>query len=278
MNAHNKQWLLVVLLLLGVVILAACGGGGDDDSSGDGGDTPPVQTGGDDSSNNDSPPPTADEAAPPTQAAPPTPAGQDSDIFDEEEEFIDDEPTPEFAPTFFNEEGTPIPQELVTPFVPPSEQEQASIGVVAPPRGQLGMAATDVPDPLNPDPPDTAPSSGFDYIYFEQTGGINDINLVFEVYSDGRVVIEGETLTAPQQTLDRIAEIIDTIDFFGMQSTFVGPPTDQEASYRYRMAVIQETRQRAIQAQDGYMPPEIIQLFSAVRSLVEGQPNVGGQE
>ncbi len=152
---------------------------------------------------------------------------------------------------------------------PPQGTPRATADFVAPPIGVLGGAATEDPEPGAPEPLGT----GFTYLFFEQIGGVNDMTLLIELYSDGRLSADGEQLpNAPQDAIQQISQLIDAVDFFGMQATFIGPPRGDD-DFRYRMGVIQDGgRERMIQARDGYIPQEIINLFSSVRSLVNAPP------
>lgn len=222
--------------LMSIILLTACGGGGDDT-------------------------PAPDNATPDAQNQQP-PA---EEVFSGDQESVE---TPQVASTYYNELGTIIPQDQVTPFVPQAPQTGGIDGFSAPPVGVLGAAST--PDPNQPR------VSGFDYLFYEQSGGINAETLRVEVYSDGRVILNGSpTTNANPSDISAIAALMDQIDFFGMQGTFLGPAATDD-TYYYRMGASQsDGTSRLIQARDGYMPPEIIRLFALIRGLVENNPSAG---
>lgn len=254
----------VYVLLMSVIFLAGCATADDDTPEPQ--VAPPTEV-------QDETSPVTDDTPEPTATFIPPPSSFDEDEF-EEQLSNDNEPTPPPAPTYRDSQGTLIPIEVVTELAAQREAipTLGAQDVVAPPVGQIGRVST-----VEAPPPDInePPLSGFDYIYFEQIGGPNDITLRFEVYDDGRINFFEEEipdLTASQAELDRVAQLIDEIGFFEIQATFVGAAPGSENTYRYRMAVVNGSTQRAIQAQDGFMPPEIIELFGAVRGLIEETP------
>ncbi|MEQ8672208.1 MAG: hypothetical protein RLP44_10360 [Aggregatilineales bacterium] len=225
------------IALLSVFMLTACGGGGDDT-------------------------PAPEGATPEAQNQSPVEEFSGDDV---------DAETPNADATYYNEFGTIIPPEQVTPYVQQPLSSGGLDGFYAPPVGVLGAASTEEPIPGE------ARASGFDYIFYEQSGGINDETLRIEVYSDGRVTLDGESVApARSAEIEAIATLMDEINFFGMQGTFLGPAATDD-TYYYRMGASQnEGLSRLIQARDGFMPPEIIRLFALVRGLVEDIPETSG--
>lgn len=217
---------LYLVILMIALLAAACGGRSA---------TTPV------------PPAQGDNVSPQGQEVPPELGGG-----------ITDPSQVQVAPTYFNELGTPIPLEQVTPIATPEFPDTLP---TAPPVGVLVAVVTEDPDA----------GSGFDYIYFEQTGGPEATSITMEVYGDGRLIINGQERTARQQDMEAVAQLIDEINFFDVIGTFSGPPTSDE-TYRYRIGVAQGARQRAISAQEGYIPAEFARLLSAVLALGEGRP------
>lgn len=169
----------------------------------------------------------------------------------------------------FNDEGTPLAPEEVTPGPTPGAPNPQTTAL-APPVGVLGGAVETEEADADPEGPDTR--TGFDYLVFIQEGGPTDLYLQIEVYSDGRVIRDGAETRASAPDIAAIAGMLDAMDFFGMQNTFLSGTGLQEGDYRYRLAVVQGTRERAISAQDGYMPPELIEVLSAIRALTENAP------
>lgn len=151
------------------------------------------------------------------------------------------------------------------------------------------LAPTDPPPPpatLDPDeegalpiaPPGTLvasetqeaePAAGpFEYIYFQQEGGAESTQIIFEITSDGTVVNHNNdrTATISAAQVAELDQLIMDLNFFGLQGTFLGPPTNGD-SYRYRVAIARGESERFIQAQDGYMPRELIEFLGALRQV-----------
>jgi len=68
-------------------------------------------------------------------------------------------------------------------------------------------------------------------------------------------------------TLAQIAQLITDINFFGLQGNFLSGVPAGEDTYRYRLAVVSGEWERAIQAQEGYMPEEIVRLLGLIRQV-----------
>lgn len=219
---------LYLIIMIIALLVSACGGGSS---------TTPV------------PPAQGDNVSPQGQEVPPELGGG-----------ITDPSQVQVAPTYFNEQGTPIPLAEVTPMATQGEILSSTLPT-APPVGVLVAVVTEDPDA----------GSGFDYIYFEQSGGSDATSITMEVYGDGRLIINGQEQTARPQDMEVVAQLIDEIHFFDVIGTFSGPPTSDEA-YRYRIGIAQGARQRSISAQEGYIPAEFARLLSAVLALGEGRP------
>jgi len=113
----------------------------------------------------------------------------------------------------------------------------------------------------------------FDHIEFTQTRLSDDSTLTIEIFQDGRVVRDGETLTISEDEIFQIDIIIDELNFFGMQGNFLGPSADSGGQYRYRVRVERAGVARAVTAQDGFMPQELKDfLVAIVQAGVPSQP------
>ncbi len=228
---------MTVALLTMLLILAACGGGGGDDGG---------------------------EAANGGEEAPAVDGGNDNDGGTNVDGSGDDGGT---APADGADGGV---------TVPPAGEPTAPM---APPVGELATPAATPEVEFDPEDPANEPleplTGGFEYIYFQQEGGQQEINIVIEVYADGRVVRDGLELPVPAEAIERLATRIDTIDFFNIIATFLGPPPD-ENDYRYLLFVRSADQERSIRAQDGFTPPEIVQLFSAIRSISDDARRAAG--
>ncbi len=148
------------------------------------------------------------------------------------------------------------PQAEATAEVTADPLEQA--GVVLPPAGTLVAPATEDPNPNSGQP--------FDVITFEQSGGPNNINLVIQVFSDGRVVRDGNTSTISAEQVAMLDTMLKQLNFFGLQGQFAVPGASSDV-YSYRITVDQDGGSRTINAQDGYTPTELLELFSALADL-----------
>ncbi|MBZ0295227.1 MAG: hypothetical protein K8L99_21870 [Anaerolineae bacterium] len=111
-----------------------------------------------------------------------------------------------------------------------------------------------------------APEGRFDSMIFEQTGGPNNTTLTIEVYGDGRVVRNGVESTVSETQLMELENMLRELNFFGLQGQFTVPGAGEDI-YRYRITVEQDGGSRMINAQDGYTPPELLELFAAVSAL-----------
>jgi hypothetical protein len=139
---------------------------------------------------------------------------------------------------------------------PPTRQPPSGDGAlaVAPP-GTLVASETEEPEP----------GGMFEFIYFEQTGGPGNEEIIFQIFPDGRVVSEDRTVTVGQNVIEGLNHQITELNFFGMQGNLMGPPGRAD-EYRYRIAVGRNGMERAISAQDRYMPPEFISFLSMIRN------------
>ncbi len=101
----------------------------------------------------------------------------------------------------------------------------------------------------------------FDEIYFTQTGGRGDIPLVIRIFSDGRVLRDDQPYQITQEEVRAIDDILDEIDYFGMQGTFTSSGGNPNA-YTYELSIARGDDTRNIVAEDGLIPPELMELFS----------------
>lgn len=116
---------------------------------------------------------------------------------------------------------------------------------------------------------DVQAGTGFDYIYMTQTGGASNESIVIEIYGDGRATINDRSGTVSRESIVELVRTIDTLNFFGLQGTFMGPaPRPNE--YVYQIYVKRGGMERLINAQDGYMPIEFSSFLGYVRVVAEG--------
>jgi hypothetical protein len=155
------------------------------------------------------------------------------------------EPTPDFAATQTAQPTIDVPER--------------SFGTDEPPMPIPGTIVA----PTTPDP-----DAGllFDTILFKRTGGLAGIPLTIEVKSDGTVTRDGVASTISSDQVTLIDNIIDQLDFFSLQGVFAAPGTSADV-YSYAITVNRAGSSRTIRAQDGFMPPEMIQFFSLLSDL-----------
>jgi hypothetical protein len=143
------------------------------------------------------------------------------------------------------------PEQVVLPTVDP--ELEGALPVPLP--GTLVASETEEPEPF---------LGVFTFIYFEQTGGAEDVNIIVEIYGDGRVVSNGRTFQVDQSVIRQLDQMITELNFFGMQGTFLGPP-GSPSDYRYRVAIGRGELERAVQAQDGFIPVELTRFLGMIR-------------
>jgi len=142
---------------------------------------------------------------------------------------------------------------------PTVEQEQRAFGTDEPPLPIPGTldASTNID-----------PEAGlvFDSIQLERTGGVAGQTLTIEVKSDGTFTRDGVPGNISPEQVTLIDNLIDQLNFFGLEGVFVAPGTSADV-YRYQVRVSRAGSARMIQAQDGFTPSELIQFFSLLSSL-----------
>ncbi len=154
------------------------------------------------------------------------------------------------------EASEPQPDAEATAEVTADPLEQA--GVVLPPAGTLIAPATEDPNPDSAQP--------FDFIIFEQSGGPNNETFIIQVFNDGRVERDGVTTTISAQQVAMLDALLKELNFFGLQGQFAVPGASTDV-YSYRITVEQGGGSRTINAQDGYTPTELLELFSLLAEL-----------
>ncbi len=107
------------------------------------------------------------------------------------------------------------------------------------------------------------PIGDFEVVELVQSGGRNDIETTIEIFADGRVVQDGQEGMVDPNTVQRLNQMIRSMDFYGMQGTFIGPPGD-EAGYTYRLYVSASETARSITMRDGYLTPELQDMLGLI--------------
>lgn len=218
----------ILLMMLVALVLAACGAGGGEEET----------------VNNNTPEP-APQSGEPTATL---------------EVFVDEEGREFVLP---QEEGEESVEEQIGALVE-SAQSTPQVRATFTPASE---GALDVPLPqtlVASETEEVEPIPDFNRIAFSQQGGGNTI--VFEILGDGRVVRDGQTYNIGTAQVAALNQAIDELNFFGLQGTFLGPPGAEEA-YRYRVSVQAGDIERAITAQDGYIPLELRRFLGLIRDI-----------
>lgn len=193
------------------------------------------------------------------------------------------------------DEPTEVPTELSNLFVRPTQvlsETEIAQGLTPEEEASFGEELLSIIEPQQPLPPATAtlvgegalpipgPGTlvasetedpgippGFDLITLEQTGGLNNVSLDIEIMSDLTVMINGQgPFAISQETVDQLGVMVDDLNFFGLQGTFLGPSASEE-TYRYRVSVSSGDIARAINAQDGFIPEQFARFLSTIQSV-----------
>ena len=123
-------------------------------------------------------------------------------------------------------------------------------------------------DQLTPNAPTPVPIS-IDDLLFTQTGGIAHVSLSIELRGDGTMIRDGQTSKVSVEGVQQIASLLDGIHFFQLQGIFVNPAAAAD-TYLYSLSVTSATGSRTITSQDGMTPPELAQIYDAIRTLSDG--------
>lgn len=110
---------------------------------------------------------------------------------------------------------------------------------------------------------EVGPVGDFEVVELVQRGGRNDIETTIEIFADGRVVRDEQEGTVDTNTVQRLNQMIRSMDFYGMQGTFIGPPGD-EGGYTYRLYVGNAETDRVITMQDNYLTPELQDMLGLI--------------
>lgn len=107
----------------------------------------------------------------------------------------------------------------------------------------------------------------FTQIVYEESGGIAAIQLHLEIYADGRVVRDGVESHITEADIANLTQALMDAHFFGLEGVFTVITAGTDV-YSYHLTVTLENgSERRIDAQDGYTPPELQQLFSTLRQV-----------
>lgn len=158
---------------------------------------------------------------------------------------------PDFEPLGLPGDPEVLAGGTAVPLFDPNASSEGALPPAGP--GTLVASETEDPEPIGP----------FQLVRLRQQGGRGNITTVIEIYADGRIVRDGEIGTVDAATIGRINQMIDDMGFFSMQGTYIGPPGADD-TYTYRVYVDSGDIDRAINAQDGYLPQELTSLLATI--------------
>lgn len=208
-------------------------------------------------------------------AATPAPADQDAtavpddeidviidELFDPEEDF--NEPTSSFL--FLSEDE---PQADITPQPSPTIRPTVPGELPVPGLGTLVASETEDPDGL----------SGFENIILIRTGGPlateeDPQRLVIRISNTGSISQGDVNGQISQQAIDTIGLLIEEMNFFGAQGTFLSIVGEDPTVFTYQISVERDGQRRTINAHEGHMPPELQRIVA--RIIEEGQRLTNG--
>ena len=118
-------------------------------------------------------------------------------------------------------------------------------------------------------PPATEdPTAGklFDSIELIRSGGIAGKELSIVLQANGSLMRDGVASTIPVDQVKQISDMLDKIGFFGLQGVFQAPGTSAD-KYSYSLTAERNGSSRTINAQEGYIPPELAAVLQALTQL-----------
>ena len=170
------------------------------------------------------------------------------------------------------------PQPTATPVPPTSVPVTAGNPTLAPASNALAtLAATagiNLAQPgtliiptqgASPNAPTDAPIV-FNNLTFSQSGGIADMSLTIQVSSNGTLIRNNQTGSVSQDDIQKLNNLLNNVHFFTLQGIFTGPSGAADA-YQYSLTVNAAQGTRTISSQDGMTPPQLNQIYDAIRSL-----------
>lgn len=112
----------------------------------------------------------------------------------------------------------------------------------------------------------TAAPIVIDQLGFTQSGGIAGATLTIVLNGDGTLIRDGKTSSVSRDAVQHVADLLDSAHFFDMNGVFTGTNASAD-TYRYTLIVVSAGRRRTITSQDGLTPPELYQVYDAIRAL-----------
>lgn len=162
--------------------------------------------------------------------------------------------SPTLAPTL-------PPQAETTPEEPTLEPIPASdvqLTLAAPIPGTLVVAAPTVGEPTI--------VLEFTDLTFTRSGGLVGQPITVVVNADGSILRNGTASTITPDQVEAIRSRLDRINFFQLQGIFTSAGNSADI-FTYSITVNGNMGSRTIFAQDGLIPPELIDLFTLLAEL-----------
>ncbi len=170
------------------------------------------------------------------------------------------------------EGDTPVPQDTSNNVEPTPDPNDAVAVVTLTPMPEGDALEVPLPQTLvASETEDPNAALVFDQLIFVRYGGpegTEPINLILQ--QDGSYTLNDQPGATTPDRVIQLDDLLDEINFFGMQGTLLGPNTDTE-DYRYRITVIRADDERTLQAQDGFYPQELGRIFGQLLAITAGR-------
>ena len=111
----------------------------------------------------------------------------------------------------------------------------------------------------------------FNIVSFSRSGGITGERLTVIAQSDGTLMVNDETRQISDIDLQRIQTALETLQIYDIQGVFTAPGGSADIYY-YTIGVNSSRGAISIEAQDGYVPPELQAVFDLMLQLAEPLP------
>lgn len=106
----------------------------------------------------------------------------------------------------------------------------------------------------------------FDDLTFTRTGGLSGETISITLTGAGVLTRNGVTSQVSSDQITQLVKAIDDMDFFGLDGVFTAPGTSPDA-YHYSLTIERNGSARMINAEDGFIPPELAKMFGLVTAL-----------
>lgn len=173
-----------------------------------------------------------------------------------------------------NQTVLPTVAQVEQPTAAAPTTEATAAPTVAAPTAQAGVATDQV---LLPAPgtlvgaatEDPNASQLFDSLLFVRTGGIAGQMLTIQLLGNGTLSRDGVVSQVAADQVMAIVAALDKLNFFGLDGVFTASGSSAD-TYHYQLTVERLGDSRTLNAQDGFIPPEMGQLFARISALGGG--------